>query len=195
MRHWLLPLRLLPAGLALGVMMAGGACQSIRPARATDAVVAETGARLVGLHPGPVRPAVLAEARRLAAVAEQSTRNFAAEYRVGGPSWWHNCLVNIGLKQRGLCWHYMEDLFAKLAAEHPVNFDLHCGVRDDENLFLEHNCVVITAAGKEFASGLVLDPWRKPGQLVIHPTHGAGRTWHEQRGYTQALQRRAMGRE
>ena len=100
----------------------------------------------------------------------------------------HNCLVNTGMRERGLCWQYMEDLFARLDRESPRFFDLHCGVRDNGSVFLEHHCVVLTATGRPFESGLVLDPWRRPGRLEVFPSRGEGKPWFNQPGYTRALQ-------
>ena len=177
--------------ILLGVVLQSAACQSPGHHDAGDMGIAATGSRLLALHPAPPQPEVALEARRLATVAEHTARQLAGSYGVRWPAWLHNCLVNTGVKQRGLCWQYMEDMFACLAAEHPVHYDLHCAVRDDGDLFLEHNCVVITAAGKDFTTGLVLDPWRSPGRLLVFRARGEGKPWYEQAGYTAALRRRA----
>lgn len=149
-----------------------------------------TATKLSGLHgehpPAPVQE----EARRLAVVAETEARSLAISYRVVGPAWFHNCLVNLGFKDRGLCWQYMEDMFARLYAENPRHFDIHCAVRDDDSTLLEHNCILLAAKGQPFTSGWILDPWVKPGTLRLLRPRGEGRAWHEQPGYTRVLEQR-----
>lgn len=164
-------------------------CQSHQP-EPSPATVAATAEKLARLHgdspPTPARD----EATRLALVAEREARALAIGYRVRGPAWFHNCLVNLGLKERGLCWQYMEDLFGRLAEENPRYFDLHTAVRDDNSTFLEHNCVLLSAKGQPFVSGWVLDPWVKPGTLQLIRPRGDGRPWYEQPGYTRYLEQR-----
>jgi hypothetical protein len=178
-------MRLLFPVLALAVV----SCQS-HHAEPPAAIVAATAAKLAFLHgenpPAPVRE----EANRLALVAEREARALAISYGVSGPAWFHNCLVNIGVKERGLCWQYMEDMFARLARENPRHFDLHTAVRDDNSTFLEHNCVLLAAKGQPFVSGWVLDPWVKPGTLQLIRPRGDGRSWYEQPGYTRYLDQR-----
>ena len=167
-------------------------CQS-HQAEPPAATVAATADKLASLHGANPSAPARAEANRLAHVAEREARALAISYRVSGPAWFHNCLVNIGIKERGLCWHYMEDMFARLHAENPRHFDLHTAVRDDDSTFLEHNCVLLSAKGQPFASGWVLDPWVKPGSLQLVRPRGDGRPWHEQRGYTRVLEQRQTG--
>lgn len=177
--RWLLPV------LALALV----SCQS-HQAEPPAATVAATAEKLAGLHgenpPAPVRD----EASRLALVAEREARALAIGYRVSGPAWFHNCLVNVGIKERGLCWQYMEDMFAVLVRENPRHFALHTAVRDDNSTFLEHNCVLLAAKGKPFVSGWILDPWVKPGSLQLIRPRGDGRPWYEQEGYTRYLEQR-----
>ncbi|MFM7182776.1 MAG: hypothetical protein ACKO2G_15100 [Verrucomicrobiales bacterium] len=180
----------LPACWFLPILaLAMASCQS-HQAEPLAATVAATADKLASLHgdnpPAPVRE----EANRLALVAEREARALAISYGVSGPAWFHNCLVNTGLKERGLCWQYMEDMFTRLTREKPRHFDLHCVVRDDNSTFLEHNCVLLAAKGQPFVSGWVLDPWVKPGTLRLIRPCGEGRSWHEQPGYTQHLEQK-----
>jgi hypothetical protein len=177
--RWLFPV------LALAVV----SCQSHQP-EPPPATVAATTEKLAAMHGENPTSAVWEEAGRLALVAEREARALAIAYGVTGPAWFHNCLVNIGLKERGLCWQYMEDMFARLYQENPRHFDLHTAVRDDNSTFLEHNCVLLAAKGQPFVSGWILDPWVKPGTLRLIRPRGDGRSWHEQEGYTRYLEQR-----
>lgn len=134
-------------------------------------------AKLTGLA---ISPAARVEATRLAGIAEWQARALACQYGVCTPAWIHNCLVNLHLKQRGLCWQYMEDLRAALLVRRPIHHDLYFAVRDEHDLLFQHHCLVITAAGHPFDSGLVLDPWRHPGKLLILSARGGGTPWEPQ---------------
>jgi hypothetical protein len=177
--------RRLLATLAAGLLLA--ACQSAPPPDRTAAAARQ----MAALHPPDKRGEVAAEAQRLAAAAVATTDELVRGYRVFAPSWLHNCLVNTGARERGLCWHYMEDLFAALANPPPQHFELRCAVRDLGNLWREHHCVVLLVRGRPFAEGLVLDPWKRPGRLLINPVVESRRPWQDDPAYTAALLERA----
>jgi hypothetical protein len=105
------------------------------------------------------------EARLIAEAAMVESARLAAEYRMTRPALFNNILVNIGLKRRGLCWHWTEDLIAALRELSLPNYQLHWGIARRGRLFREHNSLVVTARGESFASGIVLDPWRDSGAL------------------------------
>ena len=137
---------------------------------------------LCGLDAGPdrrVRPETAREAQAIAATAVRAARDIAREFRVAGPAWFHNCLVNTRVRERGLCWHYMEEMYLRLAPLEPRSFDLRCGVRDAGSLFYEHHCVIVTARGRPFGSGLILDPWTHGGRLLVIPVAREPWRWAE----------------
>jgi len=105
------------------------------------------------------------ESWQVASTALRRSQALAILYHSVHPAWCHNFLVNVGCRQRGLCYEWAEDLMAALAALDPQHFSLHWGVARSQT-FREHNAVVITARNKPFATGLVLDPWRQSGRLV-----------------------------
>jgi hypothetical protein len=108
------------------------------------------------------------EAARLAQVAVEQATNLALEYRAMWPPWVHNTMVNGGFRDRGLCFHWANDLFLRLHALGLRSLDLHLAVaRMDTSR--EHNAVVVTASGQPFESGLVLDAWRNSGALFSGP--------------------------
>jgi hypothetical protein len=105
------------------------------------------------------------EARLLAESAVRESAVLAEEYQLVRPAVAHNLLVVLGVKDRGLCHHWTQDLMKRLQALDPKSLELHWGVAYRGSELREHNCVVITAAGQPFIKGIVLDPWRNSGNL------------------------------
>jgi hypothetical protein len=105
------------------------------------------------------------ESRLLAEAAIRQSRSLAGEYHLAHPPILHNLLVNLGLKERGLCWHWTEDLLDRLGELPLPSYQLHWGIARRGKLFREHNSVIVTARGREFATGIVLDAWRNSGEL------------------------------
>lgn len=152
--------------LAASAALLSAGCAASRPvhtaeAARDDAAVAALQDRLRALS----RDADPDEARRVAKTAVADSLRLAAEYRVAGPARWHNLLIQMGFRDRGLCFHWTEDLMKGLAALDLKTFRLHWGVAHRGSDLREHNSVVITALNQAFADGLVLDPWRNSGEL------------------------------
>jgi hypothetical protein len=111
------------------------------------------------------------EASRAARVAVEYSRQLAREYEVSGSPIFHNMMVNLGIKSRGLCVHWTRDLRDRLDEEDFRSLDLHWAIANYESLFrIEHSTVVISARGDDLQQGLVLDPWRNAGDLYWSPT-------------------------
>ena len=105
------------------------------------------------------------EAGMVAETAVTYSSRLAEEYRVVLPARLHNLLIQVGIKDRGLCYHWTEDLMKRLQALNLRTYQLHWGVAHRGNDLREHNSVVITANGQSFEAGLLLDPWRNSGDL------------------------------
>ena len=106
-----------------------------------------------------------AEARRVAETAVIYSLRLAEDYRVTRPAQWNNLLIQMGLRERGLCFHWTEDLMKRLQALNLQTYQLHWGVAHKGSDLREHNSVVITGVNQPFDEGLVLDPWRNSGDL------------------------------
>jgi hypothetical protein len=117
------------------------------------------------------------ESGMLAAAAIRQSHALAAEYRLARPPLFHNLLVNVGLKQRGLCWHWTKDLLDRLGKLPLASYQLHWGIAHRGELFREHNSVIVTARGRDVASGIVLDPWRDSGELYWAPVADDSYPW------------------
>lgn len=111
------------------------------------------------------------EARLAATIAIRYSRELAQQYRISGSAISHNLKVNLGLRDRGLCIHWTEDLLARLQQERFQSLDLHWAIANYESAFrLEHSTVIISARDTPLYQGLVLDPWRNSGELYWRPT-------------------------
>jgi hypothetical protein len=106
-----------------------------------------------------------AEAGMVAETAVSYSSRLAEEYRVVPPARLHNLLIQVGIKDRGLCYHWTEDLMKHLQTLKLRTYQLHWGVAHRGSDLQEHNSVVITANGRPFETGLLLDPWRNSGDL------------------------------
>ena len=106
-----------------------------------------------------------AEARILAETAVRESAVLAEEYQLVRPAVAHNLLVVFGIRDRGLCYHWTEDLMKRLQALDLESVQLHWGVAYRGSELREHNCVVVTAREQSFFKGIVLDPWRNSGNL------------------------------
>ena len=87
------------------------------------------------------------------------------EYSVFGPALMHNLLVNTGIKDRGLCYQWAEDIYPHLESLNLQTVDIHRAVALRGHL-REHSAIVVTSTGQSFYEGLVMDPWKYSGQLA-----------------------------
>ena len=144
------------------------------PPPASPAEIRALSAALAALQPD-VRAA---EATDVAVLAYDYPCQLAAEYRLVRPPLLHNLLINLGLKKRGLCYQWTEDLLGKLQALPLDSLELHWGV-SRWGTISEHNTVVVTARHQPFDTGIVLDPWRRSGALVWMPVSADSYPWQE----------------
>ena len=109
------------------------------------------------------------EARQVAETAIRESAILAEEYQLVRPAVIHNLLVVMGMKDRGLCYQWAEDLMQRLEALELQSFQLHWAVAYQGSNLREHNSVVITAKGQPFSKGILFDPWRHSGNLYWTP--------------------------
>ncbi|WP_297768108.1 hypothetical protein [uncultured Roseovarius sp.] len=110
------------------------------------------------------------EAGRAARIAYRHTHELALQYQITDPPLIHNTKVNMGLKPRGLCWHWARDMEDRLRQEEFETLDLHRAIANADNRFrLEHSTAIVSAKDAPYDEGIVLDPWRKGGRLTWAP--------------------------
>ncbi len=161
-----LPLsRRLTAFIFLSFTLLVAACATPRPEdlpRPSDAQIAALADEIHRLGPG----IDAGEAARAAAIAYEYPLRLAVEYQVEDPPNIHNMKVNQGLKPRGLCYQWADDLQARLAQEGFQTLQLQRAIANSQSAIrIEHSTVVVTAPGDSMYAGIVLDPWRNGGQL------------------------------
>ncbi|HEY1770912.1 MAG TPA: hypothetical protein VGG02_11735 [Chthoniobacterales bacterium] len=110
-----------------------------------------------------------AEAERAADCAYATCARLKREYRVVGPAVFQNGLVNLGLREKGLCYQWTEDLLAALQPLHLRTLRIHWVIAHPGS-YLESNALVLTARGQSVRDGIVLDAWRHAGRLYWNAT-------------------------
>jgi hypothetical protein len=106
------------------------------------------------------------EANMLAKDSITYAYTLSQKYELVWPPLLHNTLVNMGLKDRGLCYQWADDLLAHLLLGTYQSFDFYLGV-SSPGRFFEHNTLVVSAKRAGFQQGVVLDPWRDSGKLFF----------------------------
>ncbi len=104
------------------------------------------------------------EADKMAVTAIEESARLSVEYKPMRLPWMNNWFVNRGLRKRGLCWQWRNDLFPPLFRLKSKTLKLHLTTTRRGTPF-EHNAIVVTAQGQPFDQGIILDPWRKGGRL------------------------------
>lgn len=159
-------LRLLP----LLAMLVTAACATMPPGgppRGEARQIAELTAAIAALDP-QVDPE---EAARAARLSYEWTHKLALDYQITDPPLVHNTKVNMGLKPRGLCWHWAEDMERRLKQENFVTLEMHRAIANADNPFrIDHSTAIISARGESMFDGIVLDPWREGGVLFWEHT-------------------------
>ncbi len=162
--------RILVLLLCTAVVMAIGGCGRTVPDAPPSADRAEVAALeqgLLALGPG-VDPD---EAARAARIAVEYSLQLARDYHVTDPPLIHNMKVNAGLRPRGLCYQWADDIEARLRQENFRTFVLHRAIANAHNPFLiDHSTTIISRRGETMFQGMILDPWRNGGRLFWSPT-------------------------
>ncbi len=141
-----------------------------------------------------------AEAALLSVTAHTKARSLAREYRVVLNPEFTVFLVNIGMRKRGWCGHWAQDIGARLKELKLKTLVLHWGVAYDHTSS-ENNCLVVTARNQPFQDGIILDGWRRAGRLFWCPVikddeyeveqhygHSGITTWKENMQWSAWLQ-------
>jgi hypothetical protein len=111
------------------------------------------------------------EAHRMAHEAIVFSRTLAVRYHVDTSPWVHNLLVNVHLRDRGLCYQWADDLYRHLTALHLHTLALYPIGANIGNYLAEHNALAVlpTRHAATLEYGTLLDPWRRSGDLLFMP--------------------------
>src|SRR6266702_2908004 len=108
------------------------------------------------------------EAKLLADCAHATVSQLRRQYHMFGTPIFNNFLIYHGLKKRGYCYQWSEDLLIALNALKLTSLELRWGESNPGN-WRENNCIVVTAKGRPFRSGIMLESWRHLGHLYFGP--------------------------
>lgn len=122
------------------------------------------------------------EAQRVAKCAYATAQRLRCNYGAVWPPSFHNFLVNTGLRKRGLCFQWAEDLLAQLDELRVTTLELHWA-EAYVGSWKEHNCVVVTAKDQPFRDGILLDCWRHSGRLFWSAVATDNYPWIEDKRY------------
>ncbi|HZR06502.1 MAG TPA: hypothetical protein VFA61_11810 [Candidatus Udaeobacter sp.] len=130
------------------------------------------------------------EAKLLADCAFATVTKLRREYRMFGTPIFNNFLIYHGLRKRGYCYQWSEDLLTALDALRLQSLELHWG-EYDPGTWRENNCIVVTAKGQPFKQGIMLECWRHLGHLYFGPVASDWETYVENSAYAQFVRNRA----
>ena len=133
------------------------------------------------------------EAKLLADCAYTTVSHLRRQYRMFGTPIFNNFLIYHGLKKRGYCYQWSEDLLVALDALNLKSLELHWGEANPGN-WRENNCLVVTAKGQPFNHGIVLDCWKHFGHLRWNPVLSDEDPYVENRAYARFVLARSATR-
>lgn len=107
------------------------------------------------------------EAMRLSQDIFSKTQLLSKEFKLTSPPLWHNFLVNAGIREKGLCYHWSDALYAYLSKKHYNSFEFHQMGSDIGEYFFEHNVLVVISKGGKVEEGIIIDPWRNSGNIYF----------------------------
>ena len=130
------------------------------------------------------------EAARLAECAYVTVSQLRRQYRMFGTPIFNNFLVYHGIRKRGYCFQWAEDLLVALDALKLNSLELHWGESNIGN-WRENNCIVVIAKGQPFNRGIVLDCWRHFGHLRWNAVTADEDPYVENKAYAQFVRARS----
>ena len=87
------------------------------------------------------------EAMHLSQDIFHETQKLTKEFKLTSPPLLHNTLVNIGLREKGLCYHWSDALYTHFSQKKYPHFEFHLVGANISEYFSEHNALVIVAKG------------------------------------------------
>jgi len=107
------------------------------------------------------------ESTRLSRDIFQKTTALTKEFKLTSPPLWHNTLVNLGFRKKGLCYHWADALYLHLIAQRYHSFEFHLVGANIGEYWFEHNALAVVKKDGEVEKGVVIDPWRDSGKLYF----------------------------
>ena len=130
------------------------------------------------------------EAKLLAECAYATVARLRQEYQMFGTPIFNNFLVYHGLRKRGYCYQWTEDLLVSLDTLKLRTLELHWG-ESYAGTYRENNCLVVTAKGQPFDRGMILECWRHFGHLRWNLVPSDEDRYYENTKWAQRVRSRA----
>ena len=133
------------------------------------------------------------EAKLLADYAYATVARLREEYRMFGTPIFNNFLVYHGLRKRGYCYQWTEDLLVALDTLKLKTLELHWA-ESYAGTWRENNCLVVTAKGQPFDRGMILECWRHFGHLRWNLVLSDEDRYYENTKWAQRVRTRAASK-
>src|SRR5215469_10567793 len=133
------------------------------------------------------------EAWLLAECAYATVARLRQKYRMFGTPIFNNFLIYHGLRKRGYCYQWTEDLLLALDTLKLKTLELHWG-EAHAGTWMEDNCLVVTAKGQPFERGMILECWRHLGHLRWNLVPSDQDRYHENTKYAEMVRARAASK-
>jgi hypothetical protein len=130
------------------------------------------------------------EAKLLAEYAYATVARLREEYQMFATPIFNNFLVYHGIKKRGYCYQWTEDLLLALDELKLKTLELHWG-EAYAGTYRENNCLVVTAKGQPFERGMILECWRHFGHLRWNLVPSDEDRYYENAKYADMVRARA----
>ncbi len=95
------------------------------------------------------------------------TQKLTKDFKLTSPPLFHNFLVNVGIREKGLCYDWSDALYIHLSHQDYQSFDFHLMGANIGEYWSEHNAMIVVAKGKTPLNGIIIDPWRDSGKLYF----------------------------
>ena len=107
------------------------------------------------------------EARYLSQDIFHETQKLTKEFELSSPPQFHNFLVNVGYREKGLCYHWSDALYEHLSKKKYDSFEFHLMGANIGEYWYEHNVLVVVPKDGKVEEGIIIDPWRDSGKLYF----------------------------
>lgn len=107
------------------------------------------------------------EAMQLSKDIFHKTQKLTEEFELTSPPVFHNFLVTVGVREKGLCYHWSDALYAYFSQKPYTSFEFHLVGSNIGEYFYEHNALVVVTKGGKVEEGIIIDPWRDSGELYF----------------------------
>ncbi|CAA6825884.1 MAG: Unknown protein [uncultured Sulfurovum sp.] len=106
------------------------------------------------------------EARNLSLKSIEYSFQLSKKYKAISSPWIQNTLVNMGIKEKGLCHEWAEDLLKHLLKQNYKTLELYT-IGANIGYLNEHNALAVSVKGEGIEKSIVLDAWRYAGDLYF----------------------------